>query len=294
MRYRFVDQNKHRYPVRVLCRVLQVSHSGYYAWRGRAESERSRTNRRLLVEIRAIHRASRRTYGSIRIKRELLKKGLTCSRNRVARLMRLHGIRAKQARKYKLTTDSNHTRPVAQNVLDRNFRTDHPNRVWVSDISYIRTRQGWLYLAVVLDLFSRRVVGWSMQSTADRELVLTALEMALRRRRPAGGLLHHSDRGSQYASKDYGKLLEKHGAVPSMSRKGDCWDNAVAESFLRTLKVECVYDYNFRTRREAKDVIFDYIESFYNTKRLHSTLDYVSPDEYENNYYLNQVSTKTG
>ncbi len=264
-----------------MCRTLGVSTSGYYDWRQRPESQRSQEDQRLVVEIKAIHQESRRTYGAPRIHHELQERGVRCSRKRVARLMRLHGVRAKQKRRFKATTDSRHSLPVAENVLGRAFTPSAPDGVWAADITYIWTGQGWLYLAVVLDLFSRRIVGWSMQPTLKRQLVIEALEMALKQRQPSQGLLHHSDRGSQYASRDYQRLLERHGIACSMSRKGNCWDNAPVESFFATLKKELVHHRRYRSRAEAKADLFEYIEVWYNRKRRHSSLDYRCPVEYE-------------
>ena len=264
-----------------MCRVLEVSTSGYYDWRGRAESQRKKQDRRLVVEIKAIHRQSRQTYGSPRIHDQLKDRGIRCGKKRVARLMQLHGLRAKQTRRFKATTDSKHTLPVADNVLSRQFTPSAPDVVWAADITYIPTRQGWLYLAVVLDLFSRRVVGWSMHKRLDRSLVLDALEMALRGRSPGPGLIHHSDRGSQYASGDYQALLEAQQMICSMSRRGNCWDNAPVESFFSTLKRELVHHCRYQTRAEARAELFEYIEVWYNRRRRHSSLGYQSPAEYE-------------
>lgn len=264
-----------------MCRVLEVSTSGYYDWRARSESRRQKEDRCLVVEIKAIHRQSRQTYGSPRIHDQLKDRGLRCGKKRVARLMRLHGIRAKQTRRFKATTDSAHNRPVAENVLARRFTPAAPDVVWAADITYIPTRQGWLYLAVVLDLFSRRVVGWSMHKRLGRRLVLDALKMALRGRSPGPGLIHHSDRGSQYASADYQGLLQAHQMICSMSRRGNCWDNAPVESFFSTLKRELVHHRRYRTRAEARAEIFEYIEVWYNRRRRHSSLGYRSPVEYE-------------
>lgn len=266
------------------CRVLEVSRSGYYGWLASGESDRTRSNRRLLVAIRASYRASGDTYGSPRVYRDLRAQGERCGRHRVARLMREHGIRAKQHRCYKVTTDSRHDWPLAANVLERRSEIGQPNRVWVSDLTYIPTREGWMYLAVVLDLFSRRVVGWGMSSRLNRRLAIDALEMALWRRRPVAGLLHHSDRGCQYASNEYRQLLAQYGMQCSMSRKGDCWDNAVVESFFHTLKTELVHHRRYRTRQQARVDLFDYIELFYNRRRRHSHLNYVSPVEYETKF----------
>lgn len=283
MKYQFVRDHSGRYPVRRMCRVLGVSDSAYYAWWGRPESRRVREDRRLLVEIKAIHSAKRETYGSPRVHAELKAQGLRLGEKRVARLMRAGGIRAKQKRKFKATTDSRHSHPVAPNLLARDFEAIAPNQKWVADITYIPTREGWLYLAAILDLYSRMVVGWSMSSRMTRRLVLDALDMAVGRRRPGPGLLHHSDRGSQYACGDYQEALTTHGMLCSMSRKGDCWDNAPMESFFHTLKTELVHHRDYQTRGEAKADIFEYIEVFYNRSRRHSCLGYLAPAEYEMN-----------
>jgi len=264
-----------------MCRVLKVSTSGYYAWRGRQQSQRHRQNRKLLVAIKALHKQSKQTYGSPRMCRALRKQGTRCSENRVARLMRSHGIRAKQTKRFKATTDSRHDLPVAQNILDRQFEPETPNQAWAGDITYVWTGQGWLYLAVVMDLFSRRIVGFSMGSSLSRALVIEALTMALGRRRVGPGLLHHSDQGSQYASGEFQHELVVAGMICSMSRRGNCWDNAPVESFFATLKGELVHHRRYATRAEARSDIFEYIEVWYNRKRLHSSLDYLSPVEYE-------------
>ncbi len=281
MRCEAIERHRGLYPLVMMCRLLAVRRSTYYAWRRRPESRRTKEDRRLVMEIELSHKASDRTYGSPRVHQDMQGKGIRCGVNRVARLMRERGIRAKQARRYKVTTDSNHSEPVAANLLDRQFDVAEPDRVWTADITYIWTREGWLYLAVILDLFSRRVVGWSMSNRIDGLLTLTALRKALWSRKAPPGLLHHSDRGSQYACADYRDELDEHGLICSMSRKGDCWDNAVSESFFKTLKVERVNDRDYWTREEAKTDINDYIERFYNRKRRHSYLGYISPVEYE-------------
>jgi len=281
LRCEAIERHRGLYPLVMMCRLLEVRRNTYYAWRRRPESRRVKEDRRLVMEIEVSHRASDRSYGSPRVHEDLQEQGLRCGRKRVARLMRENGIRAKQARRYKVTTDSDHNHPVAANLLDRQFDVDGPDRVWTADITYIRTREGWLYLAVILDLFSRRVVGWSMSNRVYGQLTLGALRMAQSRRRPQVGLLHHSDRGSQYACRDYRAVLEQHGMICSMSRKGDCWDNAVSESFFKTLKAERVNDRDYWTREEAKTDIINYIERFYNRKRRHSYLGYISPVEYE-------------
>jgi transposase InsO family protein len=281
MRYQLVHDHAGQYPVRQICRVLELSPSAYYAWRGRPESRRVRENRRLLLEIKAIHQAKRETYGSPRIHAELQAQGLRLGEKRVARLMRAGGVRAKQKRKFKATTDSRHSHSVAPNLLARDFEAPAPNQKWVADITYIPTREGWLYLAAILDLYSRMIVGWSMAERMNRRLALDALDMAVGRRRPGPGLVHHSDRGSQYACGDYQQALGAHGMICSMSRKGNCWDNAPMESFFQTLKTELVHHRRYQTRGEAKANIFEYIEVFYNRSRRHSALGYLTPAEYE-------------
>ena len=281
MKFGFIQTEKATYPVRVLCRTLLVSASGFYAWCRRGLSLRAQEDAALKVEIRAAHAASGKRYGSPRIQADLKAADQHVGRKRVARLMREEGIEGQRKRRFRVTTDSRHSHPVAANQLDRNFTTSAPNKVWVTDITYIWTREGWLYLAAILDLFSRRVVGWSMDSRIDRTLALDALGMALKTRRPEPGLLHHSDRGVQYASADYQRQLRHRGILCSMSRKGDCWDNAVAESFFSTLKAELVHRTDYVSRSQAKASVFEYIEAFYNGRRRHSALGYVSPVEHE-------------
>jgi putative transposase len=281
VRYVFIAAHTIEFSLRIMCRVLRVSRSGYYAWRTRPQSLRSIENGRLLDRIKAIHEESRKTYGSPRIRHQLLFLGESVSRGRVERLMSANGIRARERRKFVATTDSKHDLPVAENILSRDFAVSEPDRVWASDITYIPTDEGWLYLAGVLDLCSRTAVGWSMSETLERTLVLDALKMAYRRRRPAKGLIHHSDRGCQYASEDYRSLLADYGMQMSMSRKGDCWDNAPMESFFGTLKKELIHHRRYRTRAEARREIFEFIEVFYNRERLHSSLGYRSPADYE-------------
>ena len=281
MKYQFVKKARKAYPVLLLCEVLLVSRSGYYAWRGGNVSTRRKRDEELLPLVKEIHRKSKGTYGARRISKELQSKGIACGRARAKTLMNKAGVSVKKRRKFKATTDSKHNLPVAPNLLNRQFEVPEPNRVWVSDISYIRTAEGWLYLAVILDLFNRRVVGWSMSNSLSRRLVLDSMRMVVYRRRPAPGLVAHSDRGVQYCSDDYRRLLRIHGMKCSMSRKGDCWDNAVAESFFGSLKTERVFWSNYKTREEARRDIFDYIEMFYNCTRRHSSLGYLSPMEYE-------------
>jgi len=267
-----------------MCRVLQISRSGYYAWRSRPESRRSVENRRLLVHIRAIHRQSKRTYGSPRITDELHDRGIHCNVKRVARLMQCERIRPKTVRKFRVTTDSTHSHPVAPNVVNRNFTATEPDQVWLSDITYVWTEQGWLYLAAVLDLHSRRIVGHSLSHRIDSSLAADALRQAIRRRRPGRSLIHHSDRGVQYASAEYQELLSSNGMICSMSRKGNCWDNAPMESFFGTLKRELIFHERFATKTEAREKIFEYIEIFYNGWRRHSSIGSVSPVDFEREY----------
>ena len=264
-----------------MCRIFKVTRSGYYAWLNRPESSRKKRNRELLTEIRKAYKVSRGNYGSPRITRVLKKQGIICGKNRVAHLMRENGIAAKTKRKFKATTNSKHNYPVAENLVNQNFNTDRPNQVWVADITYIPTDEGWLYLAAIEDLFQRKIVGWAMDSTMTRQLTLNALRQAVWRYRPSAGLIHHSDRGSQYASDDYQRAIKDYEMIASMSRKGNCYDNACMESFFGTLKRELIYGNRFNTRAEARQAIFEYIEVFYNRIRLHSALGYMSPAEYE-------------
>lgn len=282
MRFRFIEDRRADYPVRVLCDVLEVSPSGYYAWRSRPESRRSAANRELVDDIKRVHRDKNGRYGSPRIHVELKALGRGISRGRIERLMRRHGIRAIMARPYRVrTTDSRHGLPIAPNLLDRNFVAPAPNRVWLADITYVETDQGWLYLATVMDLYSRRIVGWAMADHLRTELALAALRMAIAAKKPGPGLIHHSDRGVQYASEDYRKVVQSAGLLASMSRKGDCYDNAPTESFFHTLKTELVHHCHYATRAEATRDIFAYIEGFYNQTRRHSAIGYISPVEME-------------
>jgi transposase InsO family protein len=281
MKYRAIRDHSRRYPIRLMCRALAASPAGYDAWAGRPESDRSVHNRTLLSAIRVIHRESRETYGSPSIWQALVQRGHRIGKHRVARLMCADGIRAKTVKKWRATTDSRHQLPVAANRLDRQFTITRPNRVWAGDITYVWTKEGWLYLAVILDLYSRAVIGWAMGARLTVELAQHALTMALQQRTPTTGLLHHSDRGSQYASTSYQRLLTTHGIAVSMSRRGNCWDNACVESFFGTLKRELIYHRQYRTRDEATQDIFEYLEVFYNRRRRHSTLGYYSPAEFE-------------
>jgi len=282
MRFRFIEDRRADYPVRIMCDVLDVSPAGYYAWRSRPESQRSSDNRDLLKDIQRVHRDNHGRYGSPRVHEELKAQGRGASRCRIERLMRHHGIRAIMARPRRAgTTDSRHDLPIAPNLLDRNFVADAPNRIWLADITYVETDQGWLYLAAILDLYTRRIVGWAMADHLRAELPLAALRMAISAQRPGAGLIHHSDRGVQYASSEYRNALQSAGFSASMSRKGDCYDNAPMESFFHTLKTELVHHTQYATRADATRDIFAYIEGFYNRTRRHSAIGYISPVEME-------------
>ena len=273
MKYRDIRETAkgHKdYSIRKMCQILKVSHSGYYQWCTRGESRHKKQDLELKAKIKIIYEQHQKRYGSPRIYDELQSQKIRCSRKRVERLMREMGIKAIHKRQFKVTTKSDHNYPVAENILGRNFQADAPNQKWVSDITYIRTFEGWMYLAAVMDLYSRKIVGWAMSKTMTATLATTALEMAIYRRRPLKGLLHHSDRGVQYASKEYQKLLKKYGTICSMSRKGNCWDNAPMESFFSTLKAECIAGKIYLSRVQAKREIFEYIEIYYNRKRRHS------------------------
>lgn len=283
MRYGFIEAEKACYPVRVLCRALQVSRAGFYAWRRRPESRRAREDRRLRLLVREAHERGRKTYGSPRVHRELLAQGIANSRKRVVRLMQEEGLVGRPRRRFKHTTDSHHDQPVAPNLLDRQFAAAAPNQRWVGDTTelLVGEARAKLYLAAILDLYSRFVVGWAVSAVNDRHLVIKALDMALRRRCPEEGLLHHSVRGSPYASEEYQKVLAANGITCSMSRRGNCIDNAAMESWFSTLKSEL--GEHFESYASAKEELFDYIEVFYNQQRRHSAIDYVSPAEYERN-----------
>jgi putative transposase len=281
MKFRFISAHRETFKVGRMCKLLQVSRSGYHAWSKRAESRRSRDNRALEAKIRVLHAASHGIYGAPKVHQDLIDEGIECGKNRVARIMRKAGIRSRTKKKFKATTNSRHDFPVAPNLLNQDFNVDAPDHAWVGDITYISTDEGWLYLAVLLDLFNRQVVGWSASSRMTRQLSIDALQMALGRRNIARGLLHHSDRGSQYASFDYQKILKDHGITCSMSRKGNCYDNAVAESFSARMKSEWVNHNRYLSRSEAIRSLFYYIEIFYNRKRRHSSIDYLTPQEYE-------------
>jgi putative transposase len=282
MRFRLIEDHRDVWPVRVMCDALSVSPSGFYAWGSRPESPRNIANRELLVDIRRVHAQHRQRYGAPRIHAELRAEGHAISRKRVARLMRQHAIRARASRRYRVcTTDSKHSLPVAENLLDQNFVADRPDQVWLADITYIPTGEGWLYLAVILDLFTRKVVGWAMRDHMRAELTIAALTMAIQRRRPGVGLVHHSDRGSQYAAGDYRDILQAAAITQSMSRKGNCWDNAPMESFFGTLKTELVHHRKCPDRDAARRDLFAYIEGYYNRQRRHSAIGYITPEQAE-------------
>lgn len=289
MRFQFIDGHRDEFPVRRMCKVLEVSRSGYYAWRGRPPSAREMANRGLYKKIEAVYNESHKTYGSPRIYWALKDQGVACSENRVARLMRLRNLRARQTKKFKTTTKRNKAARVAPNLLERDFTADRPNQKWVTDITYIRTDEGWLYLAAVLDLYSRRIVGWAMSDRMTSDLTIDALKMAVQRRQVNPGLIHHSDQGSQYTDGDYQQLLEDWGIEISMNGAGTWYDNAAMESFFGTLKGEWVYHHVYHTRNQARADIFYYIEAFYNRRRLHSTLDYLSPTAYEQHYHQSET-----
>ena len=281
MKYAFILGSEVAFPVAVLCRVLGVSRSGFYDWKAQPVSRRSERSVALRAKVREAFEASRRTYGSPRVRADLLADGETVSEKTVAKLMREQGLVARAKKRFRATTDSKHEDPIAPNIVERDFIEEEKNETWVTDVTCIWTRTGWLFLAVLLDLFSRRVVGWATSSTNDRFLALDALREALARRRPSPGLVHHSDRGSPYASDEYREELKRFGVVASMSRKGDCWDNAVAESFFSTLKTELVGDRIYASQDAARVAIREYVDGFYNTTRRHSHLGYVSPIEFE-------------
>ncbi len=280
-RYRFIAEHRAQWGVEEMCRTLKVSQSGYYDWKKRPPSKRAQQTQRLDAEIKELFGASKRRSGSPKITRALQARGWRVSKSRVARRMRHLGLRSIVRRRFKVTTDSKHRYPVAPNRLQRDFTVQRPNQTWVSDLTYLRVGRGWLYLVVFIDLYSRRVVGWALSSSLDHTVVLTALQRAVARRRPPRGLIIHSDRGVQYACTAFTKWIARRGFVQSMSRKGDCWDNAVAESFFHLLKTELTYHYRWLNYQAAHRSLFEYIEIFYNRERSHSTLNYVSPDQYE-------------
>lgn len=264
-----------------MCNVLGVSKSGYFKWLNRPRSERQKRNEILSQEILKTHLEFKQIYGSVKIAKTLKKRGVKVSERTVSRIMTKNKWKSCTVKKYKATTNSKHSHPVSENVLNRQFKASRPNQLWVTDITYIPTNEGWLYLATVMDLFSRKIIGWAMNKTMTKELVLSALKMAYKRQKPGKGVIHHSDRGVQYASFEYQKLLKSYQMVGSMSRKGNCYDNACIESFHSILKRELVYQTKYNTREEAKKSLFEYVEFFYNSKRIHSTLGYHTPNEFE-------------
>lgn len=284
MKYLFMKENRFVFSVEGMASALEVSKSGYYAWNKRPERQRTKENRELLDKITVIHDVSRKTYGSPRITDELKDQGIITSKNRVARIMKQNGIRAKAARKFKVTTNSKHSYPVCKNLIQKPFFAEYPDQIWLSDITYIPTNEGWLYLAVILDLCSRQIIGWAMSSRQKKDLVIKAFLHACKRRDPERGTILHSDQGSQYASYDYQNLVKQKGFLQSMSHKGNCYDNALMESFFHTLKTELVFWEKYETRAQAMNSIFEYIEVFYNRIRKHSALGYKSPVDYVRNF----------
>jgi transposase InsO family protein len=282
MKFRLIEDQRDTFKVRAMCDVLGVSPAGYYAWRSRPESHRKAVNRALLAEIRRVHATHRGRYGAPRVHATLRAEGHTASRSRVERLMRHHGIRARIRRQFRVrTTDSHHDLPIAPNLLEQTFVATGPNQIWLADITYVPTGEGWLYLAAVLDLFTRKIVGWAMREHMQAELTIAALTMAIQRQKPPPGLIHHSDRGSQYAAAGYRKVLGPAGMIQSMSRKGNCWDNAPMESCFGTLKTELVHQACYKTREAARHDLFAYVEGYYNRQRLHSALGYITPEQAE-------------
>jgi putative transposase len=281
VKYGFIRAHQDQFKVLRMCEVFEISRSGYYSWRDRKESKRVEENRTVLAEIHKVHERSKQAYGTVKTWRELKAKGMSCGRHRVARLRRQDGIEARRRRRFRITTQSRMGVVPVENKLNQRFEVGKMNRAWVGDITFIATAAGWLYLAVLIDLYSRKVVGWAMSERIDQQLVIGALNMAILQSRPEPGLIHHTDQGRQYSSTAYVEILKKHGMIPSMSRRGNCYDNAVAESFFSSLKNELVHHCSFKTRDEARTAIFEYIELFYNRQRRHQSLDYVSPVDYE-------------
>jgi putative transposase len=285
MRFQFIDDHQEEFPVRRMCDELNVSSSGYYAWHTRPASAREMANEELYNEIEVVYNDNHGVYGSPRIYRELKEQGVSCSENRIARLMRLRGLKAKQSRRFKSTTKRDKAHPAAPNLLKRDFEAERPHQKWLADITYIATQEGWLYLAAILDLYTRRIVGWAMSERMTSDLTIAALMMALQQCQPAAGLIHHSDQGSQYTDQAYQALLKDHDICVSMNGVGTWYDNAPMESFFGTLKSEWLHHYVYQTRDQARADVFFYIESFYNRRRRHSALDYLSPQAYEQLYY---------
>jgi len=284
VKYAFIREYRFQYPVKTLCRVLKASRSSYYDWLKRPPSQRALANQVLLQRIQRVHKAHRGHSGALKTWRVLQLEGVKVGKHRVARVRQQHNIVARRRRRFVVTTHSKQTRWRAPNLLARNFKAYHPNRVWVGDVTFVPTREGWLFLAVLLDLYSRRVVGWSMSRRNDTLLTKDALDMAIAHRSPEPGLIHHTDQGQTYAAIEYRKELDRCGMLPSMSRKGDCWDNAVAESFFATLEFELIENRVFKSRDEAKSAIFEFIEVFYNRQRAHQTLEYKTPLQVDLDY----------
>jgi putative transposase len=290
LRCQYISSVKKAYPISVMCEAMKVSRSVYYKWENRSEAERWKERKRLIPMVKEIHNQSRGSYGTRRISEELKSRGIPCGRDKARTLMKLSEVSARQSKKFKVTTDSKHNFPIAPNHLDRNFEVGKPNRAWVSDITYVWTQEGWLYLTVIIDLYSRLVIGWSINNRIDKGLVMDALRMAIWRRRPETNLIFHTDRGSQYCSDEFQEMLKKNRMISSMSRKGNCWDNAVSESFFGSLKTERLYGSPYQTREETRRELVDYIEMFYNSRRLHSYLGYLSPKEFEEKRKLNEAA----
>jgi putative transposase len=295
MKYEFISDHCSGLRVEKMCRALKVSRSGYYAWADRGPSRREQTNQQLLVKIKRSYDDSRQLYGSPRVTVDLRESGETCNRKRVARLMRLNGIAAKTKRRFKVTTNSRHNHAAAPNLVNQEFTAGKPGQLWTSDITYLWTKAGWLYLSVVLDVYNRQIVGWAMSERLNRQIVIAPLQQAMNRRSPTENLIFHSDQGSQYTSDEFRQLLHNHGILASNSGQGNCYDNAITETFFHTLKTELVYFENYQTREEARLSVFEYIEVFYNRQRRHSALGYKSPIDFLNQEnYLNCVSEKSG
>ena len=286
MKYAYIKHHRQQFPTAAMCKALKVSRSGYYDWCKRGESQRCRRDRTLLGHIRRVHDQSRQHYGIVKCWKQLNAEGIACGRDRIARLRRTYGVYSQRRKRFVVTTRSKHRYWIAPNRLQRDFTATSPNRVWVGDVTFIATHSGWLYLSVLLDLYSRKVVGWSMSNSNNGQLVKDALVMAVAHRQPSQVLFLHTDRGATYAMQSYRDTLTRYGMVSSMSRKRDCWDNAVAESFFANLKNELIYWYNFRSRDEARTAIFDYIEVYYNRQRLHQTLNYQTPEQFERMSYV--------
>lgn len=281
MKYAFIKDQARYYEVRKLCRLVKVSASGYYAWKTRDLSARARQHQYLITEIRRIHEKTKQAYGSVKTWKSLNAQGIKCGKHQVAKLRSVYGIESKRRHRFKVTTKSKNNKHIVPNRLNRCFHSPRPNKVWVGDVTFIATRKGWLYLAILLDLYSRKVIGWSMSNRNDKHLVLNALNMAIKQRRPSSGLVHHTDRGAVYSSDEYRNRLSVQGCISSMSRSGDCYDNAVAESFFSSLKNELTYKNVFESKSQARMEIFKYIEIFYNRQRIHQSLNYLTPDQFE-------------